>query len=190
MSNESLSTAPPVTPAVGRVLLRALVFSTAVTALALTPAMIQHPEGFLAMFSRAPHWPDLSPIAEASLAIKLHLATIAGAIILGGVLMSGIKGNRVHRVLGWTWASFMVLTAISALFIRAPTGLPNIAGIGVLHIFSAVTLVLAPVGVAAARRHNVLRHARLMSGLYIGGLGVAGVFAFLPGRLMWQVLFG
>jgi uncharacterized membrane protein len=29
-----------------------------------------------------------------------------------------------------------------------------------------------------------------MSSLYTGGLGVAGLFAFLPGRLLWRVFFG
>jgi uncharacterized membrane protein len=29
-----------------------------------------------------------------------------------------------------------------------------------------------------------------MSGLFVGGMGVAGLFAFLPGRLLWYVFFG
>jgi uncharacterized membrane protein len=29
-----------------------------------------------------------------------------------------------------------------------------------------------------------------MTGLFVGGLLIAGVFAFLPGRLMWRVVFG
>jgi uncharacterized membrane protein len=122
--------------------------------------------------------------------VKIHLATIAGAIGVAAILMSGVKGTRLHRVLGWSWAAFMLATAVSALFIRAPTGLPSVGGVGVLHIFSAVTLVLVPVAVLAARRHDVARHARMMSGLVVGGLGVAGLFAFLPGRLLWTVFFG
>lgn len=187
MSDRTLSTAAP---PLGRLLGRSLLIAGTITAAALAPVVIQHPDAFAAMLARAPHWPDVRPIAEASLAIKLHLATIAGAILVGGVLMSGVKGTRLHRTLGWTWASFIMLTAVSALFIRAPTGLPGIAGVGLLHIFSGITLVVAPLGVAAARRHQVERHARLMSGLFVGGLGVAGLFAFLPGRLLWQVLFG
>jgi uncharacterized membrane protein len=29
-----------------------------------------------------------------------------------------------------------------------------------------------------------------MTGLFVGGLLIAGAFAFLPGRLMWQIVFG
>ena len=47
-----------------------------------------------------------------------------------------------------------------------------------------------PSAVVLARRHNVARHANIMTGVFIGGIGVAGVLAFLPGRLMWQVFFG
>jgi len=120
----------------------------------------------------------------------IHGIVLVGAIVVAGILMSGVKGSRLHRVLGWCWASFMLLTAVSALFIRAPTGLPSVAGVGVLHVFSAATLVLVPLAVAAARRHDVARHARMMTGLVGGGLGVAGLFAFLPRRLLWTVFFG
>jgi uncharacterized membrane protein len=186
VSDRSLST----TPAVGPLVLRALVFSSAVTALALGPALARNGAGGFLALVRAPHAPDVSPLLAASTAVKIHLATIAGAILVAAILMSGVKGSRLHRVLGWSWASFMLLAASSALFIRAPTGLPSIAGIGVLHIFSAVTLVLVPLAVAAARRHDVARHARIMTGLVVGGLGVAGLFAFLPGRILWTVFFG
>lgn len=33
-------------------------------------------------------------------------------------------------------------------------------------------------------------HRRMMTGLFIGGLVIAGALTFLPGRLMWQVFFG
>jgi uncharacterized membrane protein len=177
-------------PAIGPLLLRALAFSTAITVVALAPAFARSGVGgFLAML-RPPHAPDLAPILAASPAVKIHLATIAGAILVAVILMSGVKGSRLHRALGWGWAGFMLTTAISALFIHAPTQLPSIGGVGLLHVFSAVTLVIVPLGVLAARRHDVARHARTMTGLVVGGLGVAGLFAFLPGRLLWTVFFG
>ena len=45
-------------------------------------------------------------------------------------------------------------------------------------------------GVWAARKHRVQLHGRKMRGLFIGGALVAGRFAFLPGRLMWSLVFG
>lgn len=196
MSDQSLSTAraaspqnPPLPP-VGRIVLRSLAISAAIVLVAFGPGLARHGLGPLLGALRAPHLPDFRPILQAPLAIKLHLATILSAILVGAVLMSGVKGRRLHRVLGWTWAGLLLFTATAALFIRAPTGLPNIAGIGVLHLFSAVTLLAAPLGVHAAKRHDVARHARIMTSLFVGGVGVAGFFAFLPGRLLWQVVFG
>ncbi len=48
-----------------------------------------------------PHLPRLDLIAAEPLAVKIHLATIAASFVLGGVLLSGLKGTRLHRALGW-----------------------------------------------------------------------------------------
>ena len=37
---------------------------------------------------------------------------------------------------------------------------------------------------------DVRRHQRAMIGLFAGALVIAGVFTFLPGRIMHAVLFG
>lgn len=128
MSQRTLSTTPPV----GRLILRALVFFSAVTALALAPAFAR--DGIGGFLAKPPHAPDLSPLLAASPAVKVHLAAIAGAIGVAAILMSGVKGTRLHRVLGWSWAALMLATAVSARFIRAATALPSIAGVGVLHV--------------------------------------------------------
>ena len=44
--------------------------------------------------------------------------------------------------------------------------------------------------VLAARRHDVRRHRRGIVGLFAGALVVAGIFTFLPGRIMHAVVFG
>jgi uncharacterized membrane protein len=112
---------------------------------------------------------------------------VLGALGVGAALMSGAKGDRLHRTLGWIWSVFMVATAISALFINPQGGPPTLL---FLKLFSVFTLITTPFAVAAARRHNVARHASAMTGLFVGGLGIAGMLAFLPGRLVWQVFFG
>jgi hypothetical protein len=40
-----------------------------------------------------PHWPNFALISHAPLVIQIHLLTIAGALAVGGVLMSGVKGT-------------------------------------------------------------------------------------------------
>lgn len=196
VSTEALSTPSTYAPLVRRSLRRATVVSVAIVAVIFTvafgPLAFRNPEAFAAAMTRpgALHAPDLGLIAEAPLAIQLHLLTLAAAIGVTGVLLFGVKGERLHRTLGWTWIAAMMTTAVAALFIKAAPFGPHIGPFGVLHIFSAMTLVGAPQAVLAARRHDVARHARLLSGLVVGGLGLAGLAAFLPGRLMWAVFFG
>ena len=43
--------------------------------------------------------------------------------------------------------------------------------------------------VYAIKRRKVAMHRRAMTGLFVGGLLIAGAFAFLPGRLLWNVFF-
>jgi uncharacterized membrane protein len=132
------------------------------------------------------HAPRLELIAQAPPAIQLHLLTVLGSLAIGIVLMTGVKGARLHRTLGWSFVILMVATAVDALFIYQPGG-PRFTP---LHLFSVITLVSAPLGVLAARRHKVAVHRRAMTGLFFGGLILAGLFAFMPGRLMWRVFFG
>jgi uncharacterized membrane protein len=132
------------------------------------------------------HWPDWRLIAEAPWAIRIHLATVAAAVVLTTVQVLGPKGTTVHRTLGWALAVLLVTTAIAALFIRNPGG----GLFNPFQVFSLWTLIAIPWGIASARKHNVRRHASLMYGFYFGGMILAGLLAFLPGRLMWRVFFG
>lgn len=180
-----MSTAP-YRVAVGPAILRSVAITAIIVGVALGPVMVGHGREYLGFIASHPlHAPDLSPLLRASAAIQVHVAAVLAATVVGIVLMSGVKGTRLHRTLGWSWAIFMTVTAISALFIRAET-----AGLLFLKAFAVITLVSVPSAVVLARRHNVARHANIMTGVFIGGIGVAGVLAFLPGRLMWQVFFG
>jgi uncharacterized membrane protein len=180
----------PVVPKVAPIVFRSILISTAVTILGLFPILSKGGTRFFARFAKPPHWPSLSLLAGAGAPVKIHLAAVAAAVAVGGLQLARPKGDTAHRILGWVWFGFIMATAASALFIHAPIGLPNIAGVGLLHIFSGIVLIFAPLGVFAARRGALHRHASIMSGLYIGGLGVAGLFAFLPGRLLWRIFFG
>lgn len=132
-----------------------------------------------------PHAPDLAPLLTASLAIQIHVAVVLAALAVGLYLLFGPKGRRAHRVLGWAWAVFMLVGAASSLFIMEVSP----GEFSFIHLFSAATLISAPLGVYYARRHNVSAHRGTMTGLFIGGLLIAGTLSFLPGRLMWQVFF-
>ncbi|PVM91635.1 hypothetical protein DDF62_06300 [Caulobacter radicis] len=132
------------------------------------------------------HLPNLSLVAAAPAKIQIHIAAALTALAIGTVLMVGVKGTRLHRALGWTWVVAMATTAVSSLFIREM----NHGAMSWIHLLSGWTIVALPMAVYAARRHNVHLHRRFMTGLFVGGLLIAGAFTFLPGRLLWRVFFG
>jgi uncharacterized membrane protein len=141
--------------------------------------------GRMALAAR-PHAPDLPLFASLPLAIKIHLLAALVALVLGGVLMSLRKGRLFHRVAGWMWVSLVSLVAGSSLFITSL----NHGKLSILHLFTGWTLIVLPLAVMWAKRHEVARHRRTMMGLFYGGLLLAGALAFIPGRLMWRMLLG
>lgn len=132
------------------------------------------------------HAPDLDRIAQAPATVQLHLAAVLIALAVGGVLLIGVKGSRLHRALGWAWVLAMMAGAVSSLFIRQI----NHGKLSGIHLISGWVIVALPLAVAFARRHKVKAHARTMTGLFTGGLIIAGLFACTPGRLIWSLFFG
>lgn len=81
----------------------------------------------------------------------------------------------------------MASTMLTSAFIR-DYRLPNIAGITPIHVFTAMVAVSLPRALLAVRRGDIARHRKEMRGMYIGGCVVAGLFAFLPGRILGRQL--
>lgn len=131
---------------------------------------------------------DLSPLALEPLAVQLHLAAALGAFFLGLWILWAPKGTGLHKPLGWTWVGLMATTAISSFFIRSVI-MPGVGGMGPIHALSAWVVIALPMGIAAIRRKDVTAHRKSMYGMFLGGMGVAGLFTFLPGRLMWSLFF-
>lgn len=133
-----------------------------------------------------PHAPDWGLLLDQAPILQIHIAAAVTALTIGVVLLVGAKGNRAHRTLGWTWAAAMAIVAISSLFIREI----NDGAFSWIHLLTGWTIVILPMGLYAARRHEVARHRSRMVGLFVGGLIVAGLFTFFPGRLMWRIFLG
>ncbi|NEX92705.1 DUF2306 domain-containing protein [Caulobacter sp. 17J65-9] len=175
-------------PAARSLLVRRTVFVLALVAAIVTTATFGKFGAYqeaLAGLEIHPHLPDLGLVATAKPAIQLHLATALLALAIGTVLLLGVKGNRLHRVLGWTWVIAMATTAVSSLFIHEI----NHGAFSFIHLLSGWTIIGLPMAVYAARRHKVAQHRRSMTGMFVGGLILAGLLAFLPGRLMWELFF-
>ncbi len=133
-----------------------------------------------------PHAPDIPLIAAQSLVVQLHLLAALSAFLVALFMLKGAKGTRVHRLVGWAWVVLMMTTALSSFFIREI----GHGQFSLIHILSGWVAFAAPLGVWAARTHRVRLHQRLMTGLVIGGLFIAGTLTFIPGRLMFRVFFG
>ncbi|MEM1046774.1 MAG: DUF2306 domain-containing protein [Pseudomonadota bacterium] len=131
------------------------------------------------------------PIFDASLAIRLHLAAIALAIVATAVILPLPKGTVLHRTVGMVWVAAMMTAALVSFGIRDPDPeFSNGYGLSPIHILSVVVLISVPNAVWQIRKGRVEAHRRAMISLVIGALGIAGLFTFIPGRLMWQVVSG
>jgi uncharacterized membrane protein len=130
---------------------------------------------------------NLAPLVNAPLAVQLHAYAAMAAFVLGMVQLAGLKGTPRHRALGYIWVALMLLVAASSFWVHEL----RLWGIwSPIHLLSIFTLTMLPVGVYHARGHNVRRHKLTMVGVFCGALVIAGLFTFVPGRIMHKVLFG
>src|SRR5229473_448246 len=129
----------------------------------------------------------LAPLLAAPAVIQLHAFAALGAFALGAVQLAAPKGTIPHRLFGWLWATLMLAVVVSSFFIHE---IRLWGPFGPIHLLSLFTLAMLPLAVWRARQHDVRRHQRAMTGLFVGALVIAGVFTLLPGRIMHAVLFG
>lgn len=150
------------------------------------PGMFSGMAAFLAERGVHPHAPNLALIAAQPVAVKVHLTAALTALVIGVALMARVKGTALHKTLGWTWVVAMGITAVSSLFIRQL----NHGHFSFIHLLSGWAIVGLPGAVYAIKRGNVRGHRRAMTAMFVGGLLIAGLFALIPGRLLWAVFLG
>ena len=122
------------------------------------------------------------PRESPPIALAIHVMTVIPSLLLGAYVMAGRKGTTLHKRLGRIWAVLMMVTAISSFWLQGLIG-----GIGPIHIFSVMTLISIPRAIFAIRRGDVKTHEQAMTGPFIGLL-VAGLFSFVPGRLLGDIV--
>ena len=130
---------------------------------------------------------QLSPL------IAVHMTAAIAAICIGPIALWARRGAtqrpRLHRAFGYAWVTMMLVTAISAIFIR-DYRLPNIAGFTPIHLFVPLTCYFLFSAFQALGKGNIAGHRRAMQRLYISACLVAGAFTLLPnrylGRLLWR----
>ena len=125
--------------------------------------------------------------------IAVHMTAAILAVATGPVALwarlGSAKRPRLHRAFGYAWVTLMLLTAVSALFIR-DFALPNVNGYTPIHLLVPVTLVMLVVAFGFLLRGNINGHRKTMQRLYIGACLVAGGFTLLPSRYLGQLLWG
>jgi uncharacterized membrane protein len=132
---------------------------------------------------------SLAPLLDAPLVIQLHAFAAIAAIGLGIIQFASTKGTLPHRKFGWIWVGLMVTVAVSSFWIHGrqiKLGGPW----SPIHLLSIFSLIMLPLGVWYAHRHRVRGHRITMISIFTGGLVIAGLFTFVPGRIMHAVAFG
>lgn len=80
----------------------------------------------------------------------------------------------------------MALAAVSSFFIHT---IRMFGPFSALHLLSIITLVALVYAYRAARRGDIDSHRRTVVSLVVFGLIGAGLFTFMPGRILHEVLF-
>ncbi|HVZ46362.1 MAG TPA: DUF6622 family protein [Ramlibacter sp.] len=125
--------------------------------------------------------------------ILIHMTAAIGALVIGPVALWARRGRqqrpKLHRAFGYAWVTLMIVTAVSAFFIR-DTQFPNVAGFTPIHLLIPVSLFALYRAFRALARGDIRVHRITMQSLYIGACVVAGAFTLLPSRLLGSMLWG
>ena len=130
---------------------------------------------------------SLQPLLNAAPAIQIHAFAAMAAFALGIVQLTAPKGTLPHRTVGYVWVALMVVVAGTSFWIH---DLRVWGPWSPIHLLSIFTLATLPFAVLHARRHRVIQHRNAMITMFAGALVIAGLFTFLPGRIMHAVAFG
>lgn len=130
---------------------------------------------------------QIQPLLDAPLAVQIHVATVVPAAFVGAAMLLARKGTPLHKATGRVWVALMVATALSSFFIHE---LRVIGDFSPVHLLSLVTLNSCAVIVWSARTGRFDVHRKTVLSLYWGGVGLAGAFTLMPGRVMNEVVLG
>jgi uncharacterized membrane protein len=124
--------------------------------------------------------------------VAIHMSAAIAAVATGPVALWARKGRlqrpRLHRAFGYAWVTLMLVTAVSAIFIR-DRSLPNLAGYTPIHLFVPVTLGGLFLAFRSLVKGDIAGHRKTMQKLYVAACLVAGVFTLLPQRYLGNLLW-
>lgn len=125
--------------------------------------------------------------------IAVHMSAALGAVVTGPIALWARKGAtqrpRLHRAFGYAWVTLIIVTAVSAIFIR-DFRLPNIAGYRPIHLMVPITAAMLYASFHRLAQGNFAAHRALMQRLYVSTCLVAGGLTLLPGRYLSNLVLG
>jgi len=130
---------------------------------------------------------SLSPLLNSHWLVIVHALAAILAIVLGGIQLWIKKGTPVHRLLGRLWVSIMAVVAMSSFGIHQ---FQMFGPFSLIHLLSLLVLFSLWQGISRVRKGDVAGHKKTMVQLYVLALILTGAFTLLPGRVMYNVLFG
>ena len=129
---------------------------------------------------------NLDPIVLAPPVIQIHLAAALLALGFGIVMWRRPKGTKSHKITGRLFMALMLVTALTAIFIREI----NRGQFSWIHIFVPLTLVGIVQALWAIKNRNIKKHVGHVRNLFFYALLIPGVFSLMPGRRLFAVFFG
>jgi uncharacterized membrane protein len=109
------------------------------------------------------------------------------AFVLGGIQLASAKGTRTHKLFGYIWVAAMVVICLTSFKIKEVMPQGMFGGYSPIHLLSIFVLVQLGRGIYFAKKKNITKHRKCMLYTYFGGLVIAGVFTFMPGRFLFNV---
>ena len=85
------------------------------------------------------------------------------AFFLGAFQLAAPKGTLPHRTFGFLWVGLMLVVSISSFWIHELRWWGEWSPI---HLLSIYVLVMVPLALWHAHRHDVLRHRKAMIGIF------------------------
>ncbi len=124
--------------------------------------------------------------------IAVHMTAALAALVVGPLALWARQGRAtrpmLHRAAGYAWVTLMVLTALSAVFIRNHQSF-NIGGFTWIHLFIPTLLVALFFAFYKLARRDIAAHRQIMQKTYIGACVIAGVFTLMPGRYLGHLVW-
>jgi uncharacterized membrane protein len=132
----------------------------------------------------------MQTLSSLSPQVIVHLFAALAAVVLGPLALMmrwRIQRPRLHRAFGYAWVTMMLITAISALFIRSEVSYGN--QFSWIHALIPVTLGSLVAAFWFLAKGQIRGHRLTMISLYVSGCLIAGAFTLLPGRFLGRLLW-